>query len=49
MQDASEYVNSERDALRKRQAELDKKAVGIERQLRQAMKSGLAARGVNCV
>ena len=43
MKDASEYVVSERDALQKRQAELDRKAVGLEKQLRQAMKAGLAA------
>jgi hypothetical protein len=42
MQDASEYVVSERNALRNRQTELDKKAVGLEKQLRQAMKAGLA-------
>jgi hypothetical protein len=40
MQDASEYVVSERNALRNRQTELDKKAVGLEKQLRQAMKAG---------
>lgn len=40
IQDASEYVVSERNALRNRQTELDKKAVGLEKQLRQAMKAG---------
>ena len=49
MQDASEYVSSERTVLRNRQDELDRKAVGLEKQLRHAMKSGLASEGVSGV